>query len=185
MLRALQPLPRLDAITLLRKGSRGFLTEGGPSPVAVGPWLGRLFLVMAGGFATAGLAVILTVLDPLLVLGRALSQQDEWLQFMGPAFLGLGLLDFGISIVFRKMAGSRKRLVEEGGLIAGELASARLRASKNGNYLEVECRFASPEGAAIAATKSIRPFDRTLKTPPPPGSKILILYAGPKLWEVL
>ena len=185
MLRALAPLPRFDEITFLRKGSREFVTGSGPFPVTIVPWLGGLFLVMAAGFAVVGTGLTFAAYDPQLILGHPLPMEDDWLRYLGPALLVPAIADVGLSMLFRNIAEKEKRLSSEGGLITGELVSAWIRASKNGNYLQAECRFVPPGGKPIKAMKSVARFDPRLKSPPAAGSTILILYDNPKLWQVL
>ena len=105
---------------------------------------------------------------------------------LGPMVLLFAVLNVGLWFNFRNMARGQARLADEGGLLPGELLSAKIRSSKNGNYLRVECRFTSPQGKLITGKKDVGGPARYLKpTPPPSGTKVLVLYDGDRLWQVL
>ena len=70
-------------------------------------------------------------------------------------------------------------------MLPGELISAKLLATKGGNYLQAECRFTSPDGKTVTGRKNADKARRSLKTLPTPGAKILILYDSDRLWQVL
>lgn len=184
MLRSLAALPPLDQITFLRKESRAYVTGQGPFPALYGAWVGSLFFVIAAGFAIAAIGTFIFFSYPAEFLGRPIDEKDNWLRLQGLGFLVLAAIDVGLGLYYRKMAHREKRLAAEGGLLPGELVSARIRANKGGNYLQVECRFHSPGGNAVMGTKNGRP-NRSLKSPPAAGSQVLVLYDNPRLWQVL
>ena len=185
MLRSLAPLPRLEEVTLLRRGSREFVTGQGPFPALIPAWLGMLFFGQAVLFAIAAIVITLIAYQPVLILGHPLSGQDGWMSFFGPCLFLPGLVDFGLGAYFRRAAQKERRLAAEGGLLPGELTSAKLLATKGGNYLQAECRFTSPDGKTVTGRKNADKARRSLKTLPTPGAKILILYDSDRLWQVL
>jgi hypothetical protein len=185
MVRSLAPLPRLEEVTFLRPDARAFVTGEGPFPYVTPRWVSRLMLIMAGGFAIVGLGFVAVAEDPVLFLGHPLAPADDWIGIFGLAMFGVAVLDVGISIFLRKLWAREAHLASDGGLLPAELLSARVRAAKGGNNLQVQCRFTSPEGTAITATKNVGRPDRRLRTAPPPDVKILILYGSDRLWQIL
>jgi hypothetical protein len=185
MLKSLAPLPPLDQITFLRKESRAYVTGQGPFPAIYRAWVGSLFFVIAAGFAIAAIGAFIVFSYPTEFLGRPLDEKDNWLRLQGLPFMVLAVIDAGLGIYYRKMAEREKRLAAEGGLLRGELLSARIRASKSGNYLQVECQFLSPGGNQVTAKKTVGRPDRSLKSPPAAGSQVLVLYDTDRIWQVL
>ena len=185
MLRSLAPLPRLEDITLLRRGSREFVTGQGPFPGLVPAWLGMLFFGQAVLFAIAAIAITLIAYQPVLFLGHPLSEQDDWMSIFGPCLFLPVVLHIGLGVYFRKAMQKERTLAAEGGLLPGELISAKLLATKGGNYLQLECRFTNPDGKTITGRKNADKARRNLKTMPSPGAKLLILYGSDSLWQVL
>ena len=184
MLRSLAPLPPLDQITFLRKESRAYVTGQGPFPATYRTWVASLFFIIAAGFAVTAIGTFIIFSYPTELLGRPLGDKDNWLRLQGIPFMVLAVIDAGLGFYFRKMADREKRLAAEGGLLPGELVSARIRANKGGNYLQVECRFTNAEGRQVTGKKNGRP-DRGLKSPPAAGSQVFILYDTDRLWQVL
>ena len=185
MVRSLAPLPRLQEITLLRPDTRDFVTGATPYPPTIPPWFPYLFLPWAVGFAGFGIYLLLATNFPTQILGRPLTGNDAWMGQLAPIVL-LGVpLELGIWAWFRRFVRGDQKLRADGGLIAGELVSSKVRAAKGGNYLQAVCRFTSPQGQVITGKKNIGRPDRRLKEGPPAGSKVLILYDSDRLWQVL
>jgi len=66
------------------------------------------------------------------------------------------------------------------------LVSTRFRNTDDANnVLRLEYRFAQPGGEAAIRKKDFPRHDLNPKSPPPPGSKLLILYVDEQLWQVL
>ena len=185
MVRSLAPLPRLEDVTLLRRGTREFVTGQGPFPALTPAWLGMLFFGQASLFAVAAMAITLIAYQPVLILGHPRSEQDGWMSIFGPCLFLPVVLHIGLGMYFRKMVQKERRLAAEGGLLPGELISVKLLATKGGNYLQAECRFTSPDGKTVTGRKNADKARRGLKTLPTPGAKILILYDSDRLWQVL
>jgi hypothetical protein len=185
MVRSLAPLPRLEEVTLLRRGSREFVTGQGPFPALIPAWLGIFFFCQAGVFAIAAIVVTSIAYQPVMFLGHPLSPDNDWMRFFGPCLFLLVLLDLGIAFLFRRLSERDKRLGVEGGLLPGELISAKLLATKGGNYLQAECRFTSPDGKIVTGRKNADKARRNLKTMPNPGAKLLILYDSDNHWQAL
>jgi hypothetical protein len=182
--RALAPLPPLNQITFLRKESRAYATGRGPFPAVYRAWIGSLLFLVAAGFAITAIGVFMVFSYPTVFLGRPLPEKDNWLRLQGLPLLVLAVIDVGLGFYHRKMAERENRLAAEGGLLPGELLSTKIRASKGGNYLQVECRFTNAEGRQVTGKKNGRP-DRGLKSPPAAGSQVLVLYDTDRLWQVL
>ncbi|HEX3064703.1 MAG TPA: hypothetical protein VHQ39_04445 [Dongiaceae bacterium] len=185
MVRSLAPLPRLEDVTLLRKGSREFVTGQGPFPALIPSWLGLMLFGYAALFAIAALVITVIAYQPELFLKHPLSPDNDWMRQLGPILFLPALLDLGIAFYFRRRGSGEKRFAAEAGLLPGEIISSRLRAAKGGNSLQVECRFTTPDGKVITGSKNAGKPGRSLKTPPAPGTPILILYGTDRLWQVL
>jgi hypothetical protein len=185
MVRSLAPLPRLEDLTFLRKGSREFVTGRGPFPTLVPSWLGMMLFGYAALFAIAAIVVTLIAYQPELFLGHPLPPDNDWMRQLGPALFLPALLDLGIAFYFRNRGSGETRFAAEAGLLPGEIISARLRAAKGGNSLQVRCRFTAPDGHVITGSKNAGRVARNFKTPPASGEAILILYGDERLWQVL
>ncbi len=184
MLRSLAKLPPLDQITFLRKESRAYVTGQGPYSPVNRPWLGFMLLGYGAAFTIAAIGVTLVGYQPMLILGHPLSPENDWMRQFGPIIFLPALGDLGLGLYFHNRARDEKRLAAEGALLPGEVVSARIRASKGGNYLQAEFQFHSPEGNPVTGTRNGQ-SDRSVKSPPAPGSQVLVLYDNPRLWQVL
>jgi hypothetical protein len=185
MVRSFAPLPRLEDVTFLRPDTRAFVTGEKPYPLLVPVWFPYLFVLGAVIFAAYGLYLALAAYFPTQILGHPPASNNEWMGQLAPfVFLGV-LVDAGLWAYFRKLVRGDQKLGSDGGLIPGELVSAKVRAAKGGNYLQAECRFTSPQGKIVTGKKNVGRPDRSLRTPPPVGSRVLILYDNDRLWQAL
>jgi hypothetical protein len=184
MVRSFTTLPRLEDVAFLRPASRYFITGRGPFPALIRPWLVMLLFGYGALFGAAAIVITAIAYQAETFLGHPLSQESDWLRLFGPILLVPAVIDLGIALCFQRLAEQRKQLAAEGGLLPGELLSAKLRAAKGGNYLQFECQFTSPQGQIIVGKRN-GPPDRRLKNAPPAGSKLLILYDSDRLWQVL
>jgi hypothetical protein len=185
MVRSFAPLPRLEQITFLRPDTRAFVTGEKPYPLTVPAWFPNIFVGGAVLFAAFGIYLVLAAHYPVEILGRPATGNDEWMGPLGP-FLLLGVLaDIGLWAYFRKLVRGDRKLGADGGLIAGKLISAKVRAAKGGNYLQIQCQFTSPQGQVTTGKKNVARPDRRLREAPPAGATVLILYDSDRLWQVL
>lgn len=185
MVRSFAPLPPLDEVAFLRTDTRDFVTGAKPYPLSLPAWFPNFFLLSVALFGAFAVYLIAATQLPQQILGRPLAVNDEWMSDILPFVLVGVVLELGIWFYFRKMVDGDRKLGDDGGLIAGELVAAKVKAAKGGNYLQAECRFTSPQGQIISGRKNIGQPNRRLREAPPAGSKILILYDSDRLWRVL
>jgi hypothetical protein len=184
--RALATLPSLGSITFVRKTSRDFVTGRGPLPAAYSLRIRRFFRVATAVFAIGGVASSLAALGDALVSGQPLTEMNGFFMMSGPTLLLIAAIYYGISFFLQRRASREQQLAERGGLLPAELISTRFRNNDEGQtVLRLECRFTRPGGELVTAKKHTTRFDLDRKSPPPPGSKLLLLYVDEKLWEVL
>ena len=185
MVRSFAPLPRLEEITLLRPDTRGFVTGAKDYPLSLPAWFPWFFLAGVALFLAFGIYLGLASRFPDQILGHPLGPSDSWMRDVIPFVLVGVVLELAIFAWFRKLIRDDQKLGADGGLIGGELIASKVKAAKGGNYLQVQCRFTSPQGQVVIGKKSIGRPDRRLKEGPPAGSKVLVLYHSDRLWQVL
>src|SRR5437016_2981614 len=176
MVRSFAPLPRLDEIAFLLPQNRAFVTGNGPMAPTYSRAVATLFFVIAGFFILSAAGLTVAFNNPELLLGHPLPDEGPWIRFLGLPVALLGIVDVGLAFYYRKKARGEALLATNGGLVSGTVIRAKVRASKNGTNFRVRCRFTSPEGREVVASRSVGRFTRQPKTAPPPGSKVLILY---------
>ena len=185
-LRALAPLPPLSDVVFLRKESRDFVAGRGPIPAGHSPRVHRFFRVATAVFAIVGTALSLAALGWVVASGQPVADMNGFFLASGPTLLAAALIYYGINFVLLKQTSREQRLSERGGLLPGEVVSTRFRNTDEANdVLRLEYRFAPPGAEAATRKKHFPRHDLNPKSPPPPGSRLLILYVDEQLWQVL
>jgi len=185
MVRAFASLPPLDEIAFLLPQNRAFVTGNGAMAPTYNRMVGTLFFVIAGFFILSAAGLTVAFNYPEQFLGHPLPDDGPWTRFLGLPVALLAIVDVGLAFYYRKKAKEEELLAANGRLIPGTVIRARVRASKNGTNFRVQCRFTSPEGREINATRIVGRITRQPKTAPTPGRKVLILYDSDRLWGVL
>lgn len=184
--RTFGPLPALDSVVFIHKASRDFVLGRGPFPVQHSVRVRAFFRLATAVLAIAGAGLTLAALGYAVASGLPLSEMNGFFLMAGPGLLLLAAIYYLFNLFIRRRAGIEKQLIERGGLLAGELVSTKFRTDDNGGTtLRVECRFTSPSAVSLTGKRHFSRYDVDRKSPPSPGSKLLIVYVDDKVWEVL
>jgi hypothetical protein len=184
--RTLGPLPSLDSVVFIRKASRDFVLGRGAFPTQHSARVRAFFRISTAVLAIVGTALTLAALGYAVASGLPFSEMNGFFLFAGPVLLLSAAIYYLFNLFIRRRANIEKQLIERGGLLAGELVSTKFRSDENGGTtLRVECRFTSPSAMNLTGKRHFNRYDVDRKAPPPPGTKLLIVYVDDKVWEVL